>query len=453
MLQRWRLESQKWPIDYWLLGLVTVLMVIGLMMVASSSIAISEKRFLDSTHYVLRQTISVGIGLIAAYILFQIPISFWERHRGKLFLFAIFLLILVLIFGREINGSKRWLPLVIMNFQPSEFMKLVIVIFMAGYLNRHASAVKESFEAVIRLTLPFGLMAILLLMEPDYGSTFVIAVVITGMLLIAGAPWKYFVLTVLPMASLLLVLVIIEPYRMKRVTSFLNPWDDPYGTGYQLTQALIALGRGEWFGVGVGASVQKLLYLPDAHTDFLFAIYGEEFGFIGVVVLVLIYLFILQRLFRIGRKAMNKDQFFGGMIAYGIGIWVILQAMINMGVNLGVFPTKGLTLPLMSYGGSSMLLLMIALAIVFRVDYETRTKKLESKVADDKEANRDTDKERAKPNLKGGSKQASEAEAKLTARSNSRLNTKPSVKPATKRTVKPRSTAVPRRTIKPAGRR
>jgi len=377
MLKRWRTDSQQWPIDYWLLGLISVLMVIGLMMVASSSIAISEKRFFDSTHYVVRQLISLGIGLAAAYVLFQIPISFWEKHRGKLFLFALLLLVLVLIFGREINGSKRWLPLVIMNFQPSEFMKLVIVIFMAGYLDRHASAVKESYEAVIRLALPFGIMAILLLMEPDYGSTFVIAVVITGMLLIAGAPWKYFVLTVLPMASLLLTLVIIEPYRMKRVTSFLNPWDDPYGSGYQLTQALIALGRGEWFGVGVGASVQKLLYLPDAHTDFLFSIYGEEFGFIGIVVLVLIYLFILHRLFRIGRKAMDKDLFFGGMIAYGIGIWIILQAMINMGVNLGAFPTKGLTLPFMSYGGSSLLLLIIAIALVFRVDYETRNRVLD----------------------------------------------------------------------------
>lgn len=384
MLERWRLNSQKWPIDFWLLGLVSVLMVIGLMMVASSSIAISEKRFFDSTHYVTRQFLAMGLGLAAAYVVFHIPISFWERHRGKLFLFALLLLVLVLIFGREINGSKRWLPLVVMNFQPSEFMKLVIVIFMAGYLDRHASAVKESFEAVIRLALPFGVMAILLLMEPDYGSTFVIAVVITGMLLIAGAPWKYFVLTVLPMASLLLTLIIIEPYRMKRVTSFLNPWDDPYGSGYQLTQALIALGRGEWFGVGIGASVQKLLYLPDAHTDFLFSIYGEEFGFIGIVVLVLIYLFILHRLFRIGRKAMDKGLFFGAMIAYGIGIWIILQAMINMGVNLGAFPTKGLTLPLMSYGGSSVLLLIIALAIVFRVDYETRNKALESPKTDSK---------------------------------------------------------------------
>ncbi|MDG6778503.1 putative lipid II flippase FtsW [Thiomicrorhabdus sp. zzn3] len=369
----WRERSQQWPVDYWLLGLVVTLVMIGLMMVASSSIAISEKRFDDSTHYVLRQFISLGLGLVAAYIVFQIPLSFWEKNRGKLFLLALFLLVLVLIFGREINGSKRWLPLLVMNFQPSEFMKLVIVVFMAGYLNRHASAVKESFEAVIRLALPFGVMAVLLLMEPDYGSTFVIAVVITGMLLIAGAPWRYFVLTVLPMASLLAVLVVISPYRMARVSSFLDPWQDPFGSGYQLTQALIALGRGEWAGVGLGGSVQKLLYLPDAHTDFLFSIYGEEFGFIGILLLVVLYLLLLQRLFRIGRKALESDKFFGGMVAYGIGIWIILQAMINMGVNLGAFPTKGLTLPFMSYGGSSMLLLIIAITLVFRVDFETRS--------------------------------------------------------------------------------
>lgn len=372
MFARWRQQSQQWPLDFWLIGLIGVLLVIGLMMVASSSVAISEKRFGDSTHYLWRQLFSVGLGLVAAYILFQIPLAFWEKHRGKLFLFALFLLVLVLIVGREINGSKRWLPLVVMNFQPSEFMKLVIVIFMAGYLNRHADAVKESFEAVIRLALPFGVMAILLLMEPDYGSTFVIAVVITGMLLIAGAPWRYFVLSVLPMASLLAILVVISPYRMARVSSFLDPWQDPFGSGYQLTQALIALGSGEWFGAGIGGSVQKLLYLPDAHTDFLFSIYGEEFGFVGVLLLVTLYLAILLRLFRVGRKALKKDYFFGGMVAYGIGIWIILQAMINMGVNLGAFPTKGLTLPFMSYGGSSMLLLLAALALVLRVDYETR---------------------------------------------------------------------------------
>jgi cell division protein FtsW len=377
-------NQDKWPIDYALLAAVSLLMALGLTMVFSASIAISEKRFSDEFHYLTRQALAMGLGVIAAYVVFQLPLKFWERHRGTILLLGILLLILVLGVGREINGSKRWLPLGIMNFQVSEFMKIAVVIFMAGYLDKHAEAVRESYHAVIRLALPFGIMAILLLLEPDFGSTFVIAVVITGMLLIAGAPWRYFVIAVVPMATLLLAMVIISPYRMARVTSFLDPWQDPFGRGYQLTQALIASGRGEWAGVGLGESVQKLLYLPDAHTDFLFSIFAEEFGFIGVMLLASLYLFILIRIFSIGRRAVGSGQFFGGMIAYGIGIWVILQAVINMGVNLGLFPTKGLTLPLMSYGGSSALLIMLALGLVFRVDFETRRMgdKNDRKVAD-----------------------------------------------------------------------
>jgi len=265
------------------------------------------------------------------------------------------------------------------EFSSIRIIKMAVIIFMAGYLTRHASEVKESFQAVMRLGLPFGLMAILLLLEPDYGSTFVVAVIIAGMLLIAGAPWKFFVLTVFPMASLLVMMMIVAPYRRSRITIFLDPWADPFDKGYQLTQALIASGRGEWFGVGMGESVQKLLYLPDAHTDFLFSIFAEEFGLIGIFLLVVLYLFILYRCFRIGRKAFNKSQFFGGLIAYGVGIWIILQTIINMGVNLGLLPTKGLTLPFMSYGGSSLLMLMIAIAFVLRVDYETRHVREEEK--------------------------------------------------------------------------
>ena len=402
MLVELRQTSKQWPMDFWLLGLLAALISIGLTMVASSSIAISQIRFGNPDHYFYRQLFSMILGGIAAYIFFQIPLSFWEKHRGKIFVFGIILLVLVLIFGREINGSKRWLPLVFINFQPSEFMKLAIVVFMAGYLDRHSSAVKESFEAVIRLALPFGLMAILLLLEPDYGSTLVIAVIITGMLLIAGAPWRYFVLTVLPMVTILVALVVTSKYRMARITSFLDPWQDPFGNGYQLTQALIASGSGHWFGSGLGASVQKMLYLPDAHTDFLFSIYAEEFGFIGVVLLITLYVAILYRLFRIGHKALEANHFFGSMVSYGIGIWIILQAGINIGVNLGAFPTKGLTLPFMSYGGSSVLLLSIAMALVFRVDYETRFMPREPKVEkddseDEGDAPKNPPKKRRKP--------------------------------------------------------
>lgn len=371
-LSDWRLASKAWPIDYSLIAALLILMVIGLTMVASSSIAISEKRFDDPLHYLWRQFFALGLGGFAAWIVFQFPLAFWRKHRGSLFIGGLALLVLVLIFGREINGSQRWLPLGVMNFQVSEFMKLAVVLFMAGYLDRHGHAVRESYEAVIRLALPFGVMALLLLMEPDFGSTFVIAVILTGMLLIAGAPWRFFVITVLPIAMLLITMIITSPYRMARVTNFLDPWSDPFGQGYQLTQALIASGRGEWFGVGLGASVQKLLYLPDAHTDFLFSIFAEELGLIGVIGLVLLYAFILWRCFRIGRKSLAQQQVFGGLIAYGVGIWLALQAIINMGVNLGLFPTKGLTLPFMSYGGSSAMILMVALAIVFRVDVTMR---------------------------------------------------------------------------------
>jgi cell division protein FtsW len=370
-------KQHNWLIDFWLLGAVLVLIVIGLTMVASSSIAISEKNFADPLYYFSRQAISISIGFTVALIVFRIPIFYWEEYRIQIFILGILLLIAVLIFGREINGSQRWLSLGVMNFQVSEFIKLAVIIFMAGYLTRHAHAVKESFEAVIRLAIPFGIMTFLLLLEPDFGSTFVIAIIISGLLLIAGAAWRFFVFTVLPIASLLVIMVITSEYRMARVTNFLDPWADPFGNGYQLTQALIASGRGEIFGVGIGESVQKLLYLPDAHTDFLFSIYAEEFGLLGVIFLVSLYLFILYRCFIIGRRAFYRAEFFGGLLAYGVGIWIVLQAIINMGVNLGLFPTKGLTLPLMSYGGSSALMIIVALALVFRVDYETRKKELE----------------------------------------------------------------------------
>ena len=367
-----------WPIDYGLILLLALLMGLGLLMVASSSVAISEKYFAVPSHFLVRQSLALLLGLAVGWLVMQMPLAWWQQHRGQLFLLALFLLVLVLIFGKEVNGATRWLPLGVMNFQVSEMTKLVVVVFMAGYLARHGQAVKERYDAVFRLMLPFGVMAALLLLEPDFGSTFVIAVIITAMLLIAGAPWRYFVITVLPIGGLLVSMVVTSPYRMARVTNFLDPWADPFGQGYQLTQALIALGRGEWWGVGMGESVQKLLYLPDAHTDFLFAIFAEEYGWLGVMGLILLYTLIVARCFQIGHQANQlhgtpqSKTHFGGLVAYGVGVWVGLQAMINMGVNLGLFPTKGLTLPMMSYGGSSLLLFLMAFALVLRVDYENR---------------------------------------------------------------------------------
>lgn len=357
-------------IDYWLLFLTAALIFLGLTMVLSSSVAISEQRFGIATHYFVRQAIALGIGVAAAWVVLKIPLHIWQSNRGKVFLFGLILLALVLIFGREIGGAKRWLPLVVMNFQPAELMKIAAIIFVAGYLQRHLSAVQQDFNAIMRLALPFGVMALLMLFQPDYGTTLLIAAIVTAMLLIVGAPWRYFVLTIVPVVSLLALLIFYSPYRMARVASFLDPWQDPFGTGYQLTQALIASGSGGWFGVGLGGSVQKLLYLPDAHTDFLFSIYAEEFGFIGVVALLLLYSLLVMRIFKIGRGADQVGQRFGALIAYGIGTWIALQVMINLGVNLGLFPTKGLTLPFISYGGSSLMMMCVAMALVLRVDME-----------------------------------------------------------------------------------
>lgn len=377
-----RTPPSAWPVDYWLVLTMVALMFLGLTMVLSSSLAISEQRFGQSTHYFIRQALALGLGVAAGWLVFKTPIRFWQTHRGKVFIFGLLLLALVLIFGREIGGAKRWLPLVVMNFQPAEFVKIAAIIFVAGYLQRHLSAVQEDFNAIMRLSLPFGLMALLLLFQPDYGTTLLIAAVVTAMLLIVGAPWRYFVLTIVPVLALLTVLIVYSPYRMARVASFLDPWQDPYGTGYQLTQALIASGSGGWFGTGLGASVQKLLYLPDAHTDFLFSIFAEEFGFIGVVGLLGLYALLIIRMFKIGRAASESENRFPGLLVYGIATWIALQVMINLGVNLGLVPTKGLTLPFMSYGGSSLMMLCVAMALVLRVDFEQRAGCLPSLAAD-----------------------------------------------------------------------
>ena len=360
------------PLDGWLLGALLALMGLGLTMVLSASGAYAERTFHNEWHYVIRQGLAMVLGLGLMALMLRIPTAFWAAHRGKLLIGTLVLLVAVLVVGREINGARRWLPLGIMNFQPAELAKLVTVVFMAGYLARHAEVVKEQLGAMVRLGLPFGLMALLLLMEPDYGSTFVVMVIIAAMLLIAGAPWRYFMVLVLPMAVALAALVVFSPYRMARVTSFLNPWEDPFGKGYQLVQALIALGSGGLTGVGLGESVQKLLYLPDAHTDFIFSIFGEEFGFVGVVALMALYVFILWRVFAIGRVALAQDRLFQALLAFGVGVWFMLQALINMGVNLGLFPTKGLTLPFFSYGGSSVLIFAMAFGLVLRVDWENR---------------------------------------------------------------------------------
>jgi cell division protein FtsW len=355
-------------------------------MVGSASIAIAEKRFGLELRYALQQIVFLlGALVFAIFVIQRTTLDWWRDNRGVLLLGAMALVMAALVFGREINGAKRWLSLGFFNLQPSEFLKLVVIIFMAAYLEKHFQTQQDEqgnrdlkrektqqMQAVKRLLLPILPIFILLLLQPDFGSLMVVLLLISAMLLVAGAPLRLFVWAVLPLIGLLVLVIIVEPYRVARVTSFLDPWGAAQTTGYQLTHSLMALGRGDWFGVGLGNSVEKLFYLPDAHTDFLFAIYGEEFGFVGVTFLISLYLFLIWRIFRVGGVARAREQVFAALICYGVGSWVAVQALINMGANLGLLPTKGLTLPFVSYGGSSLLMSMLALGLVLRIDWENR---------------------------------------------------------------------------------
>lgn len=362
-------------IDMTLLSVIVLLLSIGLVMVASSSVSIAEKQMGNPFFYLQRQIIFVIVGCLAATITINIPIKVWEKMGVALVVASYALLILVLIpgIGKTVNGSTRWIPIGLINLQASEAVKLLMIIYMGGYLVRRGENVRESFRG---FCVPMGLLAvagILLLLEPDFGATVVIATTCMGMLFLAGARlWQFAMLSGLAMTAMS-ILAITSPYRMARLTAFLNPWADPFDSGFQLTQSLIAIGSGDWFGAGLGNSVQKLFYLPEAHTDFLFAVYAEEMGLIGVALLIALYAFAVLRSMRIGAVSEAAGRTAGGYLAYGIGIWFGMQAFVNMGVNMGMLPTKGLTLPLMSYGGSSLIIMCTALGILLRIDYENRS--------------------------------------------------------------------------------
>jgi cell division protein FtsW len=314
------------------------------------------------------------VSLIAALMAFQVPVRIWQSLAPWLFLFGIVLLVLVLIpgVGREVNGAKRWLFLGLANLQPSEFMKLAAVLYAADYTARK-SALMHSFRKGLLPML--GVMLVvgwLLLREPDFGAFVVIASIAMAILFLGGMNGKWFAgLFVLSLGGFL-VLILSSPYRMQRIFGFMDPWADPYGRGYQLSHALIAFGRGEWLGVGLGASVEKLFYLPEAHTDFLLAVIAEELGLAGVVTVVALFTWIVLRAFAIGRQAAASERYYAALVAQGIAVWLGVQTLINMGVNMGVLPTKGLTLPLMSFGGSGILANCLALVILLRIDYENR---------------------------------------------------------------------------------
>ncbi|MGB1110111.1 MAG: putative lipid II flippase FtsW, partial [Gammaproteobacteria bacterium] len=308
------------------------------------------------------------------YLASKLPLDVIERVGHWLLFFSIALLILVLVpgIGRVVNGSARWLNLGLFQFQVSEMVKLCVILYLAGYLVRRGDEVREKVSGFIK---PMGLMAfiaLLLLLEPDFGATAVVLATALAMMFLAGVKLWHYLILMLASGGAMALLAVAEPYRVKRITSFLDPWADPFNTGFQLTQALIAIGRGEWFGVGIGDSVQKLFYLPEAHTDFLYAVMVEETGLMGGLLLILLYGTLLHRCFKVGDSAQRKGMEFGAYTAYGVGIWLGMQAAVNLGVNLGVLPTKGLTLPLMSYGGSSLLITCAALGLVLNIDMQTR---------------------------------------------------------------------------------
>jgi len=363
--------------DQTLMWMTLLMLGLGLVMVYSASIAIAEasrSSGYQASYYLVRHALFVAAGVMAALVAFQVPLRAWQQAAPWLFLVGVMLLALVLVpgIGREVNGSKRWLSLYLVNLQPSELMKLFVVLYAADYTVRkavHMDSLRRGFLPMLMVMLVVGG---LLLREPDFGAFVVITVIAMGILFLGGMNWKLFAGLVMLLLAGFILLILASPYRLQRVIGFMDPWADPYGTGYQLSHALIAFGRGEWFGVGLGASVEKLFYLPEAHTDFLLAVIAEELGFVAVMAIVIAFAWIVMRAFAIGRRAAMLERHFAALVANGIGLWIGVQAIINIGVNTGTLPTKGLTLPLLSFGGSAIAATCGAIAVLLRVDWENR---------------------------------------------------------------------------------
>jgi cell division protein FtsW len=363
--------------DRTVVWITVILLALGMVMVYSASIAIAEGGRATGnqpTYYLVRQGLFVTVGLLLAVITFQVPMRLWQQAAPYLFMGGLVLLVLVLIpgFGREVNGSRRWISLYFANLQPSELMKIFAVLYAADYTVRKAAfmhSLRRGFMPLFFVMLATGG---LLLREPDFGAFVVITVIAMGILFLGGMNWRLFAGLIVMLIVGFLLLIWISPYRMQRVIGFMDPWSDPYGKGYQLSHALIAFGRGEWLGVGLGGSVEKLFYLPEAHTDFLLAVIAEELGFIGVALIILLFAWIVVRAFVIGRRAAILERYYSALVAQGIGLWIGVQAIINMGVNMGILPTKGLTLPLLSFGGSALAANSVAIAVLLRVDWENR---------------------------------------------------------------------------------
>jgi cell division protein FtsW len=358
-------------LDSWILIPAILLISIGVVMVGSASIAIAEGQNSPVYYYLLRHCIYICMGLLLASSFRLVSVDFLERISRPMMLLSALALLLVFIpgIGHEVNGSKRWIKLGFMTFQVVEAVKLMVIVYVAGYLARKAEKVSSRFFDTLKPLIFGGVLAGILLIQPDMGSAAVIVAIIGGLIWLAGAAWKH--IAVLAMLALpAFGFAAMEPYRLRRIVSFMDPWSDPFNSGFQLTQALIAVGRGEVFGVGLGASIQKLFYLPEAHTDFIFAVLAEEFGLAGVVVILSLFMLLVTRMMIIGMVAHSRGRPFAGFLAFGVGLWFGLQAIVSIGVNLGVLPTKGLTLPLISSGGSSTLMTLLALGMVLRIKYE-----------------------------------------------------------------------------------
>jgi len=367
-------QPRRFVFDPWVVGTVAALLLVGLVMVASASIGVSDHESGNPFFYFERQVLFVTMGLVAALLAMAIPTSVWEKHSKVLLVGGFALLVLVLVpgIGHEVNGSRRWARLGFMNFQVSELARVMLLTYVASYAVRRSEELCKSFSGFIRPVLVLGAAAVLLLLEPDFGAATVLMATGLAVLFLAGVRLHHLLVPVVGGVAAMAVLAVTSSYRMRRLTAFRNPWDDPFDSGFQLVQSLIAIGRGEWFGVGLGSSVQKLFYLPEAHTDFVFAVLAEELGFVGVCVVVVLFALLVGRALEISRKAVDAGLPFQSYLAASIGIWLGLQAFVNIGVNMGLLPTKGLTLPLLSYGGSSMLVTLGVMGLLLRINHEVQ---------------------------------------------------------------------------------
>ena len=350
------------------------LILIGLMMVSSSSVMVATKYYHQPFYFLIRQMAYLILGFILAMFVMRTDTNQWEKRSVALLGICLLCMVLVLIpgIGKMVNGSRRWLSLGFIGIQVSEMAKLLVIIYMAGYLVRQSARKDQQLMSFIKPMVVLAMISVLLLSEPDFGATVVIVSTVMMMLFLSGVKWRYYLVMMTLVGVAMAAIAVASPYRVARLTAFLNPWADQFKSGYQLTQALIAFGRGGWLGMGLGDSVQKLFYLPEAHTDFLFAVLAEELGFVGIIVVLTLYILIFWRGMAIGFQAFQQNRLFAAYVAYGLSCWLFFQALINMGVNAGMLPTKGLTLPFLSYGGASLVVNCVVVALLLRIDHENR---------------------------------------------------------------------------------